>query len=893
MKKIISLFISIIMVLSAAGVLAADNPSFTNDSITDDFLAKVSLLTELGVFENEYTTYSQKVTRREFAGFLAGLLGVKKETSDNTMYFEDASENYINNLVSLKIISGCDGGKFVPERIITSGEAVIMVMRALGYRDFIEKRGGGSYEYSREADRIGLDFNRNLNAQLDIKDVAELLFDALDLPILDIKSFSVDSEKIYATYTNIDQVGLLEAYRGLRLIKGQVTANYITSIGDTDAVAREELAINNKIYNCSDLNAFSFIGKRVIAIYDIEQEDIKFVTADYENMRIFELRADEIVEFDDFVLTYQKKSDNKDKKIRLDRRALKVIYNGKAIQDSFKDAFEIDLGTVRLYSSDKSENYKVAVIEEFVDVTVKQASTETLKVYTDDTGDLKTLDFSDVKDKGIYKSFFSAESGLPIGLKSIKQNDLLSVCTSRDKKYIVAYVCTKSVIGSVKASSSRNGTNYVAINDTEYPVSPYYRGLSLTPGRSGKFILDNSGYIGRTEDISHGVSQIAYVYGIDDTEGIFKKEIRLMVYTETKEHLIYYLADTVLYDGIPKTKNEVYTQLTPNAQLSKGLIKYTLNSEGRISVIEAGHGNTNFSEMTSGTQSLKFVEQNRAFGNNGEFVMTMGTKIFMVPRGDERHIPENFNVVNYRESMTPAFTTEETVRIYQDNNDPFAEYVVCFYNNRKTTVYGSGSIHMMVEEVVTKITDDGENLNIIKGYNNCMPYEIAVTDDVQVYAYAGVELKGVEVIEPGDWIVGTTNATGSISYILLMYNADADIFNSSKPGVHAFADSQGKVTNANYYDGDILRVERGGAKGNEVLLVLGNKETGEIRNCIVIDENLMKFMIYDATKRKGNWSVGNVDDIVSLEMTNGERCDRAYFELRSESRLTNVAVYRH
>ena len=200
---------------------------------------------------------------------------------------------------------------------------------------------------------------------------------------------------------------------------------------------------------------------------------------------------------------------------------------------------------------------------------------------------------------------------------------------------------------------------------------------------------------------------------------------------------------------------------------------------------------------------------------------------------------------------------------------------------------------MMVEEVVTEATDDGNTISIIKGYSNCMPFEIAVTDDVQVLAYAGVDNQGVDVLEPGDWIVGTTNAIGNLSYMLLMYNADADVFNPSKPGVHAFFDSQGKLTNANYYDGDVFKIERGGKDNSEVLIVLGNKETGQIRNCIVLDEKLMKFMMYDDTKENNKISVGNVDDIVSLEMTNGSNCDRVYFEFRSNSRLTNMAVYRH
>ena len=894
MKKIISLLISIIMVFPAAWILAAEDTSSTKDSYDNAFYCRDRMLVTLGVFEREHSKnmFSEKVTRLEFCGYLAALLGIKEQRLTVSTYFNDVSEMYINNLVGMKIIKGCGDGNFEPDRIVSSGEAITMILRALGYGKFIESRGG-LLEYSRKVIKSGIGFNKDLSAELTLKDTIDLFFDILDKPVLVIKAVTETNGSISVTYTDKEDISFLEAYRNSYLIRGQMTANFITSIGDTEPVERDQVVIGNTIYECNDLEAFSLIGQRVIAVYNNTSKNIDYIAPDYEKMEVFELTAEEIQSYNDFKLTYFS-SNNKKKSISFDKKLLKVIYNGKAIDSDFKDAFEMALGTVKLYSANRSSSYTVAVIEEYVDITVKMASTETLKVYTDGIGDMSTLNFEDADRPGIYKSILSSASGLPIGLKSVSEGDLLSVCRSRDNSYIVAYVCSEIVTGEVTSTKTDNDTLYAEIDGEEYPVSPYYKGIMLKPGHTGKFFLNKFGYIGQAWEIEYAKAEIGYLYGAaTENDTPLSSEVNVKIYTDTKEHIIYSLSDKVKFDGARISKSDAYKKLAPDNIVSKGLIKYTVNSKGRISVIETGTGDTNFAEMTKGAQKLKYVEQNRAFGQNGEYVMTLGTKVFMVPRGDENHIPENFNIVNYRESMTPAFTTEETVRIYQDNNDPFAEYVVCFYDNRKTTIYGSGSIHMMVDKVITKVSDDGDTINVLKGYSNCMPFEIAITDDVQVLAYAGVELKGIDVIERGDWIVGTTNATGSISYLLLMYNADKDVFNPSKPGVHAFHDSQGKLTNANYHDGDILKVERGGTDGSEVLLVLGDKETGEIRNCIVLDEDLMKFMIYDASKRNDEFSVGNIDDIISLEMTNGSYCDRAYFEFRSNSRFTNMAIYRH
>ncbi len=896
MKKIVSLMLSIIItILSAVSVIAAEGTDSSGYSYDSIFLNKYMLLAELGTFEKEHSSneFSRTVTRLEFSEYLAGLLGVKDSKLTDNIYFHDASEVYVSNLTAMGIISGCGDGNFEAGRHITSSEAICMILRALGYKEYIEARGGSAFEYSRIALRVGLDMVKDMSAELTLKDTVELFYSSLELAIMDVESISIADAKPYVTYTDSKNVSLIEFYRNIRLIRGQITATYITSIGGIKTTAYGQFAIDDTVYESDDTSVVSYIGQRVIAIYDKTAESVSYVIPDYEKMEILVLNAEEIQQYSNYNLTYQREGEKREKNIRFNHKTLHVIYNGKMIDSDFKNAFEITLGTVSLYSVDSTGNYSVAVIEEYTDMVVRQVSTETLSIYTNGDGDMSALPFEDSTDKEVYKRIFSAESGLPIGIKSLGENDLISVCCSRDKSYIIVYLCTKSVIGNVEATSVKNGTNYVRIEGDEYKISPYYKGLGVKPGQSGEFILDKFGYISYAKTVSLAASGVAYVYRVGIVDNAFSDSVKIKLYTKAKEHLVYELEESVNFDGDRISAVDAYSRFVPDGNLSKGLIKYTVNSKGKISSIDTGGSGTYFSEMTNGAETLPYTYIDRSFGENGEYILTKGTTVFVVPSGTDAEIPENFNVVSYREGMTPILGTSETVRIYQDNEDPFAEYVVYYYNNRRTNMSGVTSIHMMVEEVVEELAADGEStVTIIKGYSNCMPYEVTVTDDVQVLAHSKAALQGVDVIEPGDWILCSTNANGSVGYIMLIYNVDADDIDGY-PGVNGYYESWGAETNAYYRDWDVLRVERGGADGKEALLILGDKTTGIVKDCIAFDESKKIFMIYDSTAKNGNWYQGTVDDIVSFESTNRTDCDKVLYELRDSFRLMNLAIYKY
>ena len=80
MKRFVSLLLCIILVFSAASVFAAETSTSSDVELDLALLSKAEVLSAIGVFDEGNIDYSKKVTRLEFAEFLAGLLGVKDKS---------------------------------------------------------------------------------------------------------------------------------------------------------------------------------------------------------------------------------------------------------------------------------------------------------------------------------------------------------------------------------------------------------------------------------------------------------------------------------------------------------------------------------------------------------------------------------------------------------------------------------------------------------------------------------------------------------------------------------------------------------------------------------------------------------------------------------------------
>ena len=146
-KRVFSLLLALVLTLSAVVLPASAAGSFSD--VSDKKTAQnVEILKLLGVIEGngagQFNPYAQ-LTRAEFSKMVVMLIGKGNEAMRyrTVTIFPDVrashwAAGYINLAVRQtepKLLAGTPDGTFQPERAITYGEAVTILMRVLGYAD--------------------------------------------------------------------------------------------------------------------------------------------------------------------------------------------------------------------------------------------------------------------------------------------------------------------------------------------------------------------------------------------------------------------------------------------------------------------------------------------------------------------------------------------------------------------------------------------------------------------------------------------------------------------------------------------------------------------------------------------------------------------------------------
>lgn len=149
MKRILSLVLALSMVLGMFSFAFAANVKLS-DIDGQYYQAAVEALVELGVINgNPDGTFKgeESVTRAQLAKMLVIASGYKTVAKGLTAFDDVNRENhwasgYINIASQLKIIIGYPDGTFLPEAKVSYAEAITMVLRTLGYENYINEKGG-------------------------------------------------------------------------------------------------------------------------------------------------------------------------------------------------------------------------------------------------------------------------------------------------------------------------------------------------------------------------------------------------------------------------------------------------------------------------------------------------------------------------------------------------------------------------------------------------------------------------------------------------------------------------------------------------------------------------------------------------------------------------------
>lgn len=195
MKKFLSILTTAIMIISLMNVCV-----FAEDLSKD----KLDVLYNYGIFQGDdkgNLNLENNITRAEFCKVILSSLGFSKDALEygGKPTFNDVDGThwaylYIQSAEDLDLINGYEDGSFKPDSNITLNEATKIIINALGYESKAEELGGYPDGYKKLSEELGLttadvaDYSKKALR----KEVAEMIYNALDVPLMKVTGFGAD-----------------------------------------------------------------------------------------------------------------------------------------------------------------------------------------------------------------------------------------------------------------------------------------------------------------------------------------------------------------------------------------------------------------------------------------------------------------------------------------------------------------------------------------------------------------------------------------------------------------------------------------------------------------------------------------------------------------------------
>ncbi len=181
MKKIISILLSVVMVLSMSLVVFAESEKET----------AASELEKYGIVRRNHLgqlTVEGPVTRAEMAKMLVLMLGLSP--NNERCEFTDVPDDhwaysFIARASAFGIVNGMGDGTFLPDEQVTYQQAMKMLICALGYSVDAEHKGGYPHGYVMTAMNLGLAPSKaSMLESADRGNIMIMLAKALDIPVM-------------------------------------------------------------------------------------------------------------------------------------------------------------------------------------------------------------------------------------------------------------------------------------------------------------------------------------------------------------------------------------------------------------------------------------------------------------------------------------------------------------------------------------------------------------------------------------------------------------------------------------------------------------------------------------------------------------------------------------
>lgn len=355
MKKLISLILVISMFLSCitvANVAVAAEKTDKN---------KAELLYALGCIDEEMAAKlasNDEISRGEFAQILYRI--AKLETGNENVFSDVSSGSAyvkaINAVNQYKIMMGNGSGNFNPDNKVSETDALVAILRLLGYEDYAYYNGGyptGYFIAARET-KLLHDLSGMTSDKITGNTLSVLLVNMLNERIYEIDSVDGD----YAS-RKLTEKTFLTIYYDIERVSGVVTGNTGTLLNASKETGG--LIINDRFIAVEDASYDTFIGMNCDAYYKIVDNSLLYIEATDKNS-IETINADVITDVRSRSIIYEL-SEGHEKTITFPWDAY-ILYNGRYLNHYTESVID-DMATGEIKLIDNNNDGKIDVVSIF------------------------------------------------------------------------------------------------------------------------------------------------------------------------------------------------------------------------------------------------------------------------------------------------------------------------------------------------------------------------------------------------------------------------------------------------------------------------------------------------------------------------------------------------
>lgn len=782
-KRITACLLTFSVMISCIGVNAAQ--VYTQQDL-DGFNENVRLLSAFGLVD-EGREAATTIKRGDFAAVMMKYLGYGNTYSTGNT-FSDVPDRTspIYNISQIGLMNGYGDGTFRPDDNISVEQAVTVIVKALGYEQMAQMKGGYPTGYYSCASQVDL-FNKTSMQPEDTLtyfNLVQMLVNSLTAELVETDmrgGFSISDETWLSTRLDCEKR------------KGVVTAAQGVALNESGSSGNNTITIDGEVYEID--GDYSYLIGCYTEYYVNSDGKIIYIVEKRTDKQ--EFLAEDIIGYEGKTYTVESEN-NKGKKYRLSQDNY-IIFNGTAADNITEEDMSPKYGKVTLVDNDNDNRYDVVMIESF-DVYVVQSINQTDKKIYHKNAYGNALEFEQIDDDDL--KVVNSE-GKKLEFEQIPSDSVIRVAFDKDKKKAKIIVSTDTVKGTITRTSKEGTYAVVDIDNIPYKVVDERVDLStLSAGKNGVFYLDSEGMIAdfvNSENVySYGYLMGAYIEENGETLGLTIFDSK-----GTKQYLN--ALDKITIDGLKRQKPEQVISLLKkgNDSVQKTVIRYKCNNEGKVKEIDTPYNSAqNMNALPQNGESAnslrliysgsaRYLEQTHNFA--GKLNLDKDSVLFSISGSNT----DDYRVI--RGTEIPNDTTFN-VEAYSDNENEF--YAKLLFSSDKAAQTGSNNVIGIVSEVLRGLNEDDEPATIITFNSKDFSKELCMeTDLAYPFPYNSAQEPSYDV-SVGDIV--TLKVDGNTARdVTMVYKNDEGLFPSG-PKYANFGDAS-----IHYIYGQVYSVEKG------------------------------------------------------------------------------------